>query len=354
MRTVTVKLSDTYRVCIGRNLISSLGEMLKSVLPPCRAVVITDSNVDALYGDIVRHSLCQAGYPALKYVFAPGEHSKNLHTTGSILDFLAGHQITRGDIIIALGGGIPGDVAGFAAAIYTRGIRFVQVPTTLLSAVDASVGGKTAVNLRAGKNLVGAFHQPSLVLTDVDIMQSLPQPLLSEGAAEIIKYGVIADAELFHKMCVPDWTTGLESIIARCIAIKSEIIRKDEYDYGARRVLNFGHTFGHALEKLSDYTLTHGQAVAAGMVMAAAAARNPEVCRRIAKANRNCGLPVYFPFDPLLLAEKALSDKKRSGNALSLVLPERIGKCNIIETPIEEIPACFLRGQRLAEEYTCA
>lgn len=171
---------------------------------------------------------------------------------------------------MALGGGVTGDMAGFAAAVYMRGIRFVQLPTTLLAAVDASVGGKTAVDLAAGKNLAGAFHQPSLVLTDVDVLRALPQTLLSDGAAEIIKHGVLADAELFARMCEPDWMREMETIVARNVAIKRDVVVADERENGARQLLNLGHTFGHAVEKCSGYAMSHGQSVAVGMVIAAA------------------------------------------------------------------------------------
>ena len=187
-------------------------------------------------------------------------------------------------------------MAGFAAAVYARGIRFVQIPTTLLAAVDSSVGGKTAVDLRAGKNLAGCFHQPSLVLTDVSVMRALPPALLADGAGEIIKYGVLADEALFEQMRRPDWMEHLEEIIVRSVSVKRDLVCEDEFDTGARRLLNLGHTFGHAIERCSNYTLSHGQAVAVGTLMAAGAANRPELCRAIRAANtglraaRPCGV----------------------------------------------------------------
>lgn len=349
MRTVHIDTSSAYDVLIGGGLLPRAGELMRDVIAPCRAVIVVDSTVDALYGDVVERSLRSAGFDPLRCVFPAGEQSKHLGTLGGILEFLAENHLTRADVVVALGGGVTGDIAGFAAAVYVRGIRFVQIPTTLLAAVDSSVGGKTAVDLKAGKNLAGAFHQPSLVITDVDVIRSLPAQLLSDGAAEIIKHGVLADPELFDWMCHSDWMERLEEIIARNVSIKRDVVNADEFESGIRQQLNLGHTFGHAIEKCSGFTVTHGQGVAIGMVIAAGAANLPEVCRSIIAANRSCGLPVVSPYPPQQLTEAALSDKKRRGDRITLVLPERIGKCRLEKIDVSTLEDVFQRGIAMAE-----
>jgi len=349
MHTVHIDTSRPYDVLIGPGLLPKTGELMREVIRPCCAAIITDTTVNALYGDIVEESLRDTGYSTLRYAFPAGEQNKRWDTLGGILEFLAENHLTRSDVIVALGGGVPGDVAGFAAAVYARGIRFVQIPTTLLAAVDSSVGGKTAVDLEAGKNLAGAFHQPSLVITDTDVIRALPQPLLSDGAAEIIKYGVLSDPELFGWMSHPNWTDRIDEIIARSVSIKRNVVNDDEFDTGLRQTLNLGHTFGHAIEKCSDFTVTHGQGVAIGMAIAAGAANLPEVCRAIIAASRTCGLPVTSPFPAGMLAEAALSDKKRQGDLITLVLPESIGKCRLIKTDVALLEDAFRRGIEMTE-----
>ena len=349
MQTVHIGVSAPYDVLVGPGLLSECGARMREAVGLCRVAIVSDSTVDALCGDPVERSLRDAGYDALRCVFPAGERNKTLATLGGILEFLAETQLSRADVLVALGGGVTGDMAGFAAAVYMRGIRFVQLPTTLLAAVDASVGGKTAVDLAAGKNLAGAFHQPSLVLTDVDVLRALPQTLLSDGAAEIIKHGVLADAELFARMCEPDWTREMETIVARNVAIKCDVVVADERENGARQLLNLGHTFGHAVEKCSGYAMSHGQSVAVGMVIAAGAAGNEDVCRAIIAANRNCGLPVTAPYSAKTLAEAALSDKKRRGGLVTLVLPERIGRCRLEKVEVSRLEEYFQKGISMAE-----
>ena len=352
MRTVHVKASKNYDVLIGEGLIGRAGSLLRGIMKPCRAAIITDTTVDKLYGDIVEESLRSEGFSTLRYAMPAGEQNKTLETLGGILEFLAEGEMTRSDVIVALGGGVPGDVAGFAAAVYARGIPFIQIPTTLLSAVDSSVGGKTAVDLKAGKSLAGAFHQPSLVITDTTVIRSLPSHLLSDGAAEIIKCGVLRDPELFGWMCRKDWLERLDEIIERSVAIKADVVAADEFDTGLRRQLNLGHTFGHAIEKCSNFTISHGQAVAVGMMLAAGAANRADLCRRIAEANRSCGLPTSVSYAPEQLAPAALSDKKRMGGRITLVLPERIGKCYLDDVNVSELEDIFRRSIQLVEACT--
>ena len=267
MQTVRIEASTPYDVRIGAGAIEHLGAWAREVLGKCRAAIVTDATVNALYGEAAEASLRAAGMDPIRFAFPAGERNKRLSTLEDILEWLAESQITRADAIVALGGGVPGDVAGFAAAVYARGIRFVQVPTTLLAAVDS-------------------FHQPSLVVTDTAVLRALPAGLRSDGAAEIIKYGVLADPALFAQMCRPDWAAGLDEIVARSVAIKRDFVRADEFDNGARRMLNLGHTFGHAIEKCSGFALSHGQGVAIGMAIAAGAAGRPELCAAILRANR--------------------------------------------------------------------
>lgn len=344
MQTVRIEASTPYDVRIGAGAIEHLGAWAREALGKCRAAIVTDATVNALYGEAAEASLRAAGMDPIRFAFPAGERNKRLSTLEDILEWLAENQITRSDAIVALGGGVPGDVAGFAAAVYARGIRFVQVPTTLLAAVDSSVGGKTAVDLRAGKNLAGCFHQPSLVVTDTEILRALPAGLRSDGAAEIIKYGVLADPALFAQMCRPDWADGLDEIVARSVAIKRDFVRADEFDNGARRMLNLGHTFGHAIEKCSGFALSHGQGVAIGMAIAAGAAGRLELCAAILRANRNCGLPVECPYPAEALARAALSDKKRRGGRIALVLPEEIGRCRLEEIDVSGLEDAFRRG----------
>ncbi len=350
MYTVHVNNSRAYDVEIGPGLIAHAGRLMQRVIAPCRAAIISDSNVNALYGDIVEKSLTGAGYDVIRHAFPAGEQNKHLGTLSGILDFLAENHVTRTDVVVALGGGVTGDMAGFAAAIYVRGIRFVQIPTTLLAAVDASVGGKTAIDMPAGKNLVGAFHQPSLVITDTDVIRRLPPQFLADGAAEMIKHGVLADPDMFAILSQPDWQDSLDALIARNVSIKRDVVNADEFETGLRQTLNLGHTFGHAIEKCSDFTLSHGQGVAIGMVIAAGAAGNRDVCRAIIGACRSCGLPVQSPYPANMLAEAALSDKKRKGDSITLVLPEAIGQCVLKKIGVDGLEDAFRRGIAMAEE----
>ena len=340
MRRVHINASTQYDVLIGDGLIERCGALTAGVMKPCRCAVVADDTVDALYGEGVLESFRAAGFDAVKIAFPAGEGSKHLGTLSDILEFLAEQRLTRADLVVALGGGVTGDMAGFAAAVYARGVRFIQIPTTLLAAVDSSVGGKTAVDLRAGKNLAGAFHQPSLVITDTNVIRALPAAQLSCGAAEVIKYGVLYDEPLFSLLEGGDWHDRMDEVIERCVRWKRDVVAEDEFDTGSRAFLNLGHTFGHAIEKCSGLTVTHGQGVAVGMLMAAASAGCPdEMVLRLAKCISANALSTHCPYPADRLAEAALSDKKRAGDAITLVLPERIGKCYL-----KKIPVCELRG----------
>ena len=344
MRSVTVKTSATYEVLIGSGLLQKAGEEVKKVISPCKAAIVTDSTVVHLYEETVRKSLTEAGFSVCTFVFPAGEASKNIHTLSHLLEFLAKEEMTRTDMIVALGGGVTGDLAGFGAAVYLRGIPFVQIPTTFLSAIDSSVGGKTAVDLEAGKNLAGAFYQPKLVLCDTDVLQTLPEVVFADGIAEALKYGVLGDAALFEKIAGGDFRQDLEEIIETCVSMKRDVVEEDEFDTGKRQLLNLGHTFGHAIEQKSHFQMTHGHAVAIGMHLIAKAAEAKGIAEKgtaaaIAKALEQNQLPKETEFSPAEVAEGTLRDKKRRGGTISFVFPKKIGDCEIVKIPVEEVEA---------------
>lgn len=344
MRSVTVKTSATYEVLIGSGLLQKAGEAVKKVISPCKAAIVTDSTVVHLYEETVRKSLEEAGFSVCTFVFPAGEASKNIHTLSHLLEFLAKEEMTRTDMIVALGGGVTGDLAGFGAAVYLRGIPFVQIPTTFLAAIDSSVGGKTAVDLEAGKNLAGAFYQPKLVLCDTDVLQTLPEVVFADGIAEALKYGVLGDAALFEKIAGGDFRQDLEEIIETCVSMKRDVVEEDEFDTGKRQLLNLGHTFGHAIEQKSHFQMTHGHAVAIGMHLIAKAAEAKGIAEKgtaaaIAKALEQNQLPKETEFSPAEVAEGTLRDKKRRGGTISFVFPKKIGDCEIVKIPVEEVEA---------------
>lgn len=341
MKTVLIKTTNPYKVLIGKNLLESCGEYISEVVTPGKAALITDKTVDSLYADTVTDSLEKAGFATVKYTFCAGEASKNIETYTNILEFLANNKITRSDIIIALGGGVTGDMAGFAAATYLRGIKYIGIPTTLLAAVDSSVGGKTAVNLNAGKNLVGAFHQPSLVICDTDTLKTLSDKYMKDGISETVKYGIISDKELFETMKT-DYINKLDDIIERCVSIKNEIVSEDVFDTGKRQLLNLGHTFGHSIEKLSNFEISHGHAVAIGMVMAAKVSEAIGIAEKgTADETENIlrilGLPTKTEFTAEEIVGISLNDKKRTGDTITFVLPEKIGKTILKKIKTEEL-----------------
>ncbi len=343
MITVEIHASRAYDVCIGSGLLSRAGELAASVLPRCRALILTDDNVAPLYADALAGSLQAAGFVPEVYVVPHGEGAKSLDVLGALLEHMAANHYTRTDALFALGGGVVGDLGGFCASIYLRGIAFVQVPTTLLAAVDSSVGGKTAINLGAGKNLAGAFYQPRLVICDTDTLGTLPPEILADGCAEIIKYGVIGDARLFG-MLQDGMSPDSEQVIARCVQDKRDLVERDEFDTGARQLLNLGHTVAHAIEKLSGFEISHGTAVAMGMVQIMRAALAHGLCTQddldaLMRLTKQLGLPTECPYDTAELAAAACSDKKRNGDTLTLVVPYGIGNSRLYKLPAADLQA---------------
>lgn len=342
MQTIHVRTVPEYDVTIGPGLLAECGRRLREVLPLCRMAVVTDSNVAPLYLETVKSSLETAGFQVSACVFPAGEESKNFHTLSNILEFLAEEHLTRIDCVAALGGGVTGDMAGLAAAIYLRGVRYVQLPTTLLSSVDSSVGGKTAIDLQAGKNLAGAFLQPSAVLCDTDCLKTLPADVFADGAAEAVKTGVLCGESLFALFEGGALASAPEEVIARCVSFKAGVVERDEKEQGERKLLNLGHTVGHAIEKCSNFTIPHGHAVAAGLaVMARAAERlgwtDEPVAERVAACLEKNRLPVRTGFEPRALALAALSDKKRAGDSITIVVPKAIGRCELKKIPVSEL-----------------
>lgn len=349
MRVIDIHVDTPYQVLVARGILAQAGEQLARVVRPCRAAVITDDTVQALYADTLVKSLESAGFSPCVFAFPHGEENKNLNTYAQILNFLCENHLTRSDIIVSLGGGVVGDTAGFAAATYLRGVRCAHIPTTLLAMVDSSVGGKTAVDLPAGKNLCGAFWQPSLVLCDPDVLQTLPAQTLCDGLAECIKHGVLRDEALFDMIASGAHAERMEEMIARNIEIKADFVMRDEHDNGVRQMLNLGHTLGHAVEACSDFSVTHGQGVAVGMVYAARIAEKMGVCEKgLAQRMQSClvanSLPVRAPYSASQLARVALGDKKRRGGFITLVLPERVGACMLKKVPVEELESIFAMG----------
>ncbi len=342
MRTVQVPLgSRSYDIFIGPGLLQRLGPECARLKLGRRGIILTDSNVGPLYQAGVVESLQKAGFEAATVSIPAGEASKNLRTVQACYDRLAAERLERNSFVVALGGGVVGDLAGFVAATYLRGIAFVQVPTSLLAQVDSSVGGKVGVNLKAGKNLVGAFYQPRLVLCDLSTLSTLPIRELRAGLSEVIKYGIIYDASLFARLekLMPRLLAcdlpALAPVIARCCAIKAEVVGQDETEGGLRAILNFGHTIGHAIEALAGYgKYLHGEAIAIGQVAAARLSTRllglPEAeTRRIEALLRKTGLPVAIRLnrpqrERLFSAMK--SDKKVANGIVRFVLASRLGK----------------------------
>ena len=342
MQRVKVELGDrSYDILIGRDLLSDVGTRCRKLGLGARCAIITDSNVARHYGKETQQTLEAAGFQTTIITIPAGEKSKSLKYVGECYDIMAAHRIERKSFVVALGGGVVGDLAGFVAASYLRGIPFVQIPTTLLAQVDSSVGGKTGINLPAGKNLVGAFYQPRLVLCDLATLDSLPEREFRAGMAEVIKYGIIYDAPFFRRLekemqsALDREPETLGKIVARCCAIKADVVSQDETESGLRAILNFGHTIGHAIEATAGYgKYLHGEAISIGQVLAARLSQKvlglPEQdSQRIRGLLNRAGLPTEARFtasqkQKLTAAMKL--DKKVSGGEIKFVLAKRIGK----------------------------
>lgn len=328
---------------IAPGLLDTLGDLLPGDARGARAAVIADDITAGLFGCRVTRALGRAGVEAEIIAFDHGERNKRFSTLESLLERMSALSLTRSDAVFALGGGVVGDIAGLAAALYARGIALYQIPTTLLAAVDASVGGKNAVDLENAKNMAGTFYQPRAVYCDTDVMRALPEPLLREGRAEILKMGLLADRELFEMAAADRWTDATDGLIARSVSLKSGYVRRDETDQDARQYLNLGHTFGHAVEICSGYGMPHGMAVGTGLAMACRAA-GCEDTETVCRALEKCGYALYPPFGADALFEAAARDKKRRGDTVTFVLPEKIGQCQMKKVSMEEARRLFFRA----------
>lgn len=349
MKTIEVKASKSYEVRIGSGLLPAMGESVKAVCNASKAAIVSDSNVFPLHGTVAMESLTNAGFDVVYFVIPAGEESKNGSIYLELVNFLAENHLTRSDCLVALGGGVVGDLTGFAAATYLRGIAYIQVPTTLLAAVDSSVGGKTAIDLPAGKNLCGAFCQPNLVLCDIDTLDTLPEDIFRDGCAEVIKYGVLYDPTLFAHLTENGLSFHREDVIARCVELKRDVVMEDEFDTGARMKLNLGHTIGHGVEAQSHFRISHGKAVAIGTSIVSRAAAKNGTCTAEAKDQiiatiERFGLPIATEYDAQALFTSALSDKKRSGGTVNLIVPAAIGDCRIVPTPVTKLKSFIEAG----------
>jgi 3-dehydroquinate synthase len=360
MRTLTVNLGErSYPIYVGEDLLGQTGEILRRVGLGKKVGVVTDAKVGELYLKPVEESLRREGFSVTVVSLPEGEEHKNLEAVSAIYDRLIGERFERGSFLLALGGGVVGDTTGFAAATFLRGISYVQVPTTLLAQVDSSVGGKTGVNHKEGKNLIGAFHQPRLVLIDVAALGSLPRRECAAGLAEVIKYGIIADPRLFSFLeaemenLLALQTAALTEVVAASCAIKAKVVEKDERESEYRAVLNFGHTVGHALESATGYELyLHGEAVAIGMIQAAAISVRQGLCdqdsfERIRRLIARAGLPTEIAarVEPEELIQCMEVDKKSEGGKIKFVLCEGIGKTRFYSLAPAEITAGLVNGE---------
>lgn len=337
-------LSEIY---IENGLLSKVGELTKTVLKGKKIALISDTNVYPLYGENIKNQLENEGYKVFTYIFKAGEASKNTRELIKIVEFMAENELTREDGAVALGGGVCGDMVGFAASVFLRGIKFVQIPTSLLAQVDSSVGGKTAVDLPQGKNLCGAFHQPSLVIIDPDVLKTLSHHFFSDGMGEVIKYGCIKSASLFEKLESGDVKDNLTEIITECVSIKRQVVENDEKEHGERALLNFGHTCGHAIEKLWNFeTVSHGEAVAIGMVMITRAGENLGITEkgttdRLIKVLEKNDLKINDTHTDKEIISAMNGDKKRTGTGIKFVMINKIGSSFINPIKYEDINKTF-------------
>ncbi len=347
-----IRVVNAYSVYIGYDILSKVGKAAAMAAKSRKALIVTDDNIPLKYIEKVENSLTDEGFEVSKFVFPHGEKSKNISTYAALLNFAATEKLCRSDIMIALGGGVCGDMTGFAAATYMRGIKYIQVPTSLLAAVDSSVGAKTAIDLEVGKNLVGAFHRPAAVICDLSTLSTLPDDFLTDGMAEVIKYAHIREPELLEILensedifqNIKDCTEKdkIIDIVARCVELKAQIVNDDEFDNGDRQLLNFGHTAGHAIEAASQFGISHGHAVAAGMCIFARAAAKQGLCdsdvaERIIALNHKYALPIDTPYAVEALYNAALSDKKSIGNAICVVVPDRRAHCKLKKLSHDEL-----------------
>ncbi len=331
------------RVLIEKGLFENFGHHVLNITEPCKVLILSDETVAKFYIEKLRKNLEKSGFKVSEFIIKPGEKSKTLSTATKIYEKMAADFFSRSDMVVSLGGGVVSDIAGFAAATYLRGIKFVSIPTSLLAQIDASIGGKNGVNLSFGKNLVGTFYSPELVLVDSNFLLTLPQKELRCGIAEAIKCGCIKDEKLFEIFENENFENNLDEIIKRSIAVKKQLAEKDEFDLGERKLLNFGHTLGHAYEKLGNFeTFSHGEAVAIGMneitkISEKLGLTKAGTAERLAEVLKKNSLPVSFSFAKKDVLKAVLHDKKISGSFIDLAVLKSIGSSFIHRVPCSRI-----------------
>lgn len=342
MRKICVNTDNPYEIIIQRGIFKNCGEIIADFFNSRNTVIVTDETVYRIYGIRLKTQLLKEGFKVSIFILKDGEQSKNLDNLYLLYECLIGNEITRDDFIIALGGGVVGDLAGFAAASFLRGISFIQIPTTLVAQVDSSIGGKTAVNIKSGKNLVGAFHPPSLVICDPELLSTLSYRVFCDGMGEVIKYSVAFSESLFLKLSQTNIYHVLEEVIFDCILGKKNIVEKDEHDLTNRMKLNFGHTIGHAIEKYNNYTkITHGQAVSIGMIYIMQQGEKLGITRKnetekLKKLLKKFNLPTSTDISCEDMFLNSLGDKKRRGDNITIVTVSEIGKCDLLTLSLDE------------------
>ena len=342
MRKIFVNTDNPYEIIVHKGIFEYCDEIIANFFDSRNTVIVTDETVYEIYGRILKDKLLKEGFKVGAFVLKAGEQFKNLNSLSLLYEFLSESEITREDFIVALGGGVVGDLAGFAAASFLRGIPFIQIPTTLVAQVDSSVGGKTAVNIKSGKNLVGAFHQPSLVVCDPKLLSTLSSRVFCDGMGEVIKYAVAFSEPLFLKLSQANIYDILEEVIFDCINCKKNIVEKDERDLENRMKLNFGHTVGHAIEKYNNYTkITHGQAVSIGMVYIMQQGEKLGITRKnetqkLKRLLKNFNLPTNTCVSWEDIFANSLGDKKRRGDNITIVTVPEIGKSRLLTLSLDE------------------
>ena len=348
MKKIKIELpNNEYEILIENGVINKIGDKLSKFYNGDKIAIITDKNVDKYYGKCVEDSLIKQGYDTLKIVLSPGEKNKSMDTLISLYNSLLDFKINRGDLIIALGGGVIGDLTGFCASTLLRGIPFIQIPTSLLAQIDSSIGGKVAIDLPRGKNLIGSFYHPKAVYIDPMVLKTLDKRFLNDGLGEVIKYGLINDKELFEQIYnlkdAEEFMKNSEDIIYTCCYIKKEVVEKDEKDTGERMILNFGHTIGHAIEKLQNYEgLTHGEAVSVGMYSITLKSEKEGITSRgVAEKIKEILIKFKLPYEVKNIKKEALIDviavdKKNIGKNINLILLKDIGEANIYKLSMDE------------------
>lgn len=342
MQRIKIKASTNYEVVIGKDLLKKVGPEILKVVPCCKVLIVSDDRVAPKYMSTVLDSMSSVGYDVSTYVLKHGEKSKNSENYLKILNHLAELGFTRRDLLVALGGGVVGDLTGFVASTFMRGIKYVQVPTTLLAGIDSSVGGKTAIDLKSGKNLVGTFYQPAKVIFDVKTLETLPEKEYLNGLGEAVKYAIMDGGEIYELVKDGLSHDELERFCTLCVKSKKQVVEKDEKEGGYRQILNLGHTIAHAIEKMSGYTIPHGRCVAMGIkAIADVSLKNGwldvESSVLIEKMLRNNGLMTPPPYKVEDMIDVIKSDKKMKGDTITIVVINKIGRCDFVDIKIDRL-----------------